>query len=236
MPVLPSSGSPSTSYNLAQIRASLRSELKTDKSGKIWSDLVLNDYINQGYLKLQRDGLFAWNGNENGSGTLTLVGGTQEYALPSDFGWLRLALNGSTQLIESSFGDVKIRNPNNTQGTPSNYYINGDYMGLDPVPSGSATVTLYYRKILASLTSDSSTIGLNSNFVPAIVKYAAYLAWSSPRGNADTASQKLGDYQIVLRTLMSAYRMRDLATLQYKLPRRFSNGRYNNTYYSDRVY
>lgn len=218
------------STTLSQLRTKVRNEMKTDPNGRIWGDTVLNDYINSAYLQVQSDGNFRWPGNDNGSASFSTTSGTTEYALASDFGWMELMLRSNTQLYEMDFVELKLRNPNSTTGTPSNYYIRGSNIGLDPVPNSSDTITYYYRKILATLSSDSSEIGLNDNFAPAIVKYAAYLAWSAPRGNADEAEKKYQDYKRELTRLKSAYLMRDTANLNFLTQR---GGRF--VYYPDRL-
>lgn len=217
----------------ADLRTDLRTELKTDPNGKIWTDAVLDDYVTQAYFQIQSDGLFGWPANENGSGTITTAAGTQEYALSglSLFGQVELILNSSTELFPDTFKSVKIRNPLNVQGTPIYYYIRGANMGFDPVPSSALSISVYYRKILAALSTDSTEMALTDDFAPAIVKYAAYLAWSSPRGNRQEAEYKLPDYQRELIKLRNAYLLRDLTALNYRSIRQSYNRNYPDRLY-----
>lgn len=216
---------------LAQLVALLRTELKTDPNGKIWDSDTVDAYINDAYFQVQSDGLFAWPGCENGSGTITTVAGTQEADLPSLFGQVELVLNSSTELFPDDFKNVKIRNPLNVQGTPTYYYIRGTKMGFDPVPSSALSITVYFRKILAALATSSTEMGLTDDFAPAIVKYAAYLAWSSPRGNIQEAEYKITDYQRELTKLRNAYQLRDLTAINYRSIRNSVNSNY-----PDRIY
>jgi len=48
----------------SQLRADVRTELKKDPNGKIWSNPELNNYINKAYLKVQKDGNFQWRENQ----------------------------------------------------------------------------------------------------------------------------------------------------------------------------
>jgi hypothetical protein len=213
---------------LTDLISSTRTELKTDPNGKIWSDDTLQDYVNEAYLQVQSDGGFAWPGNENGSGTITFSSGVQEYSLPTEFGRVDLVLIGTTQIFPIDFIQAKIQNPTGVQATPSCYYIRGSMMGFDPIPNTAVSATLYYKKILTALASGSSAIGLSDDFAPAIVKYAAYLAWSSPRGNTDSAVAKLQDYTRKLNLLTNTYQLRDLTALNYRVVRNTYNNYYPN--------
>lgn len=48
----------------SQLRGKLRTELKIDPNGKIWSDAVLNQYINTAYFQAQKDGNYKWRAND----------------------------------------------------------------------------------------------------------------------------------------------------------------------------
>ncbi len=207
---------------LAQFETQLRGELFTDPNGKIWSDTLLDGYINQAYLQVQGDGQFGWPGIEKGSATISCTQGTQEYALPDDFGRVRLILNGSQQLYPTTFEQAKIQNPTGVQALPSNYYLDGFIIGFDPVPSTGLSISLWYQKHAPAL-SETVDSALTTDFDPAIVKYAAYLAWSAPRGNADTAKMKMVDYQGILARLMNTYLYRDNQGINFRVQRNAPN-------------
>lgn len=220
------------STTLSDLRSKLRAEMKTDPSGKIWGDSQITDFANQAYLQIQVDGQFNWPANQGTSGIVSLTQGTREYSLPSDFGRLELAMLSTTKLWEIDFTDAILRNPTSSQSTPSTYYIRASNMGFDPVPSGTATVTLYYRKVLTSLSADADLIAFPDSFAPVMVQYMAYLAWNGPRGNADGAAKHLATYDEGLSRLFGTYQLRDTASLQYKTRR----GNYSMPYRSDTLH
>jgi hypothetical protein len=39
----------------AELRSDVKTELKKDPNGRIWSDAELNNYINKAYAKVQKD-------------------------------------------------------------------------------------------------------------------------------------------------------------------------------------
>jgi len=207
------------STTLSTLRTKFRNEVR-DPNGKVWNDSMTDDFINRAYFQVQSDGNFRWPGNENGSSTVTFVAGTQEYALPSDFGWVEFMMISTEKCSPTSFEEVKIRNPNSTQSRPTWYYLRGAYIGFDPVPNGSdASGTLYYRKLLADLSAAGDLIGLDDRFVKAIVKYAAYDAWSTT-GREDKASVKYRDYEMEMKKLRTTFLGRDMGQFNYMVQRR----------------
>lgn len=219
------------STTLSDLRSDVRTEMKTDPNGKVWSNAQLTDFANQAYLQVQMDGNFGWGVSENGSSSQTFTAGTQEYSMPSDFGRLEFILLSGNKLQPLSFEEAKIRNPNSTQSTPTHYYIRGSSIGFDPVPNSASSATIYYRKILTALSSDSDAISFSDNFAPAMVKYMAYLAWSSPRGNEQYAAARLEDYEREMNRLRAIYLYRDKADFNYYAV----NRRTTQNYYSDRI-
>lgn len=217
--------------DLSTLLIGLRNELKIDPNDKIWSTAVKTGYINQALLKIQSDGNFNWNENEEGSSSGTTVAGTAEYSLPSDFGKLYLLTFDTVPFTldyKTTLKDALIRNPNLVQGKPCRYYLSRGKLGFDPIPDSSYTYTFKYQKKIARLEDDADEIPYPVDFDDAIVKYAAYLAWSGPRGNAQTAQQKLIDYKELVNTLRSAYLFQDLQDLTFGQKRRYRNYPYRS--------
>ena len=103
---------------------------------------------------------------------------------------------------------------------PTRYYLEWNSILFDTLPNAVGTIDFDYRKRLDSLTADTSESAFGEDFDDAIVKYAAYLAWSSPRWNEQTAQIKLQDYWIVLDTLLNAY-IFDLGDPRFTTQRRW---------------
>ena len=82
---------------------------------------------------------------------------------------------------------------------------------------------MFYKKKLSSLSSDTDTIEFPDDFADAIVKYAKYLAWSSPRGNRDSANEALADYSQQLSLLMGSYGLNDMNNLTFGIQRSMAN-------------
>lgn len=203
--------------NRWQLRADLRVELKKDPNGKIWSDSALNSYINKSYLKVQKDGNFAWR--ENQAETSYTSANTQEEALPTDFGKIELIRYNGTELYKTTKVSLKRQYTTFVNGTPSKYYINWANIGFDVIPNNSGLVDISYLKRLTSFTSDTDESEFNDDFDTAIVKYAAFLAWSSLDGKQQTARFELEEYGIEIDTLVSSYIFDDINDLTMRLQR-----------------
>lgn len=197
----------------------LRQELKTDPNGKIWPDSQLNMYIQQAIRKLEADGNHRWQIEQVGQTDISLSEGVAEYALPSNFDEMDFVMVGNLRLTPTTFEEATVINPQNVQGAPYWYYLRGNSIGFAPPPNESGTATLYYYLASAPLTSDGQAIAYPNDFALALVKYGAYLAWSSPRGNYDTAQAKMNDYKELLSTLKMNYILRDRNSMYYRLPR-----------------
>jgi len=161
------------------------------------SDEKKTQLLNSAYKHMQADGTFQW---EECSANTTLSAG-QEVSLPTDFVRLELVKAGDTVLATSSKVDMVASNTDFTiSGKPSAYYIRGNYIGFDK--TSNVAIEIYYRKSLPTLsvTQDSE---LPEKFDDAIVKYAAYLAWSQIRQNSDEAALKLQGYELASEELFS---------------------------------
>jgi len=199
---------------LSEIRANLRDELTIDPNGKIWSDSVLNSYINNAYLQIQKDGNYKWRENASNTTFDTIVG-TQEYALPSDFIRLTLVRYNNNVLIPSDKITLKRQQNTFVNGQPSQYYIYGTNVGFDTIPNAVKEIDFDYQKKLAKLSDDTDTSELPEDFDDTIVKYASFLAWSTKRGNESTSANKLNEYRVLLDTLVNAYIFSDDVNLRF---------------------
>lgn len=196
---------------LAQLRSMLQTELR-DPNDKTWGATSKNQYLNRAYFQIQKDGNFEWRENRTSS-TLT-----SPYTIPTDFVIMELVRFGTMPLTIADPIELKRQGNDLTQtGNPTWYYFNSSTFGLYPVSTGS--IEINYKKKLTKLTDDSDTIGFADDFAEAIVKYAKYLAWSSPRGNKQSAQDALSDYQEELIMLKSSYGVESEDHLTFGLKR-----------------
>lgn len=193
-------------------------EVMTDKNKKIWTEARWIKFINQAIRKLQVDARYRWPENE-ASYSVTTTSGTAEYALPTYFVMSELARLDGTPLNKTTKVSLDSRVATQTTSKPSSYYIRGSVIGLDPIPNSAYTLAILYRKRMLPLSDGNDEIEFPDEFADAIVKYANYLAWSSPRGNRQTAAEKLQDYQLELKSLKEDYLARDIADLNIRVQR-----------------
>lgn len=205
--------------NRGELRTDVRTELKKDPNGRIWSDATLNGYIDKAYLKVQKDGNFQWRENQANT-TFSTVSGTQEYTLPTDLGKIQLIRFNGTNLLKTT--KVQLKREQNTfvAWTPSQYYVFGANVWFDVIPNVVGTIDFDYVKRLAALSTDSTESAFDTDFDVAIVKYAAFLAWSSIDGKQWAASSKLQEYGIEIDSLISTYIFDDINDLTFGLQKR----------------
>jgi len=196
--------------NRGDLRTQLRDELKTDPNGKIWRDRELNRFLTRAWNKVQSDMQYGFDENEVIIGTITTVSLQEEYTLPSNFGeMLNVKDQNSWTLDEITKRDLE-RRTNNTDaentGQPTVYYLRAAKIGFWPIPIDVRTIEILYNAILTFPTDDTTALDItNLDLDFALVKYSAYLAWSSLRGNRRTALDKLEDYKDVLKDLKFRY-------------------------------
>lgn len=203
----------------AELRADLRTELKKDPNAKIWSDDSLNNYLNKAYAKVQKDGNYQWRENQ-GNTTFSTVVWTQEYTLPIDLWKIQLLRYNGTVLLPTNKVSLKRQQANFVSGTPSQYYIFSANVWFDVLPSSVWTIDFDYIKRLTKLTTDTQESEFNDDFDVAIIKYAAFLAWSTIDGKQQTSWAKLQEYNLELDTLYSTYIFDNVEDLTYWLQRR----------------
>ena len=204
---------------LLELRTKLREEIKIDPSGDIFDDNQLDDYINQAYFRFQKDGNFQWSENEKTtSPNITVVAGTQEYDKPTDLVKTQLVrFNGETLKLTDKL-KIKSTEQTFTSGKTGFYYLRGNKIGLYPIPTSGGELEIDYLGSLDRLSEDSDEIAFTQQNVQVLLKYAAYLVWSNPRGDEGTAASKLADYQNELSTLISAY-IYDTSNLSFNVER-----------------
>jgi len=199
---------------LATLEDKFNSEVKINKNDRVWNSANKAQLINSATIQLQKDNGFSWRENTADSNSITIVSGTQEYDLPSDFIMSTLVRYGTQPLKKTEKRAIDISQQASSSGTPSYYYIRGTKIGLHPIPSQGGTLTLDYQKRLPTITSSQDS-SFPEDFDDAVIKYAAYLAFSNYRPKYQDADRKLNDYRFALNTLLSAYGLYDMADLNF---------------------
>lgn len=184
-------------------RSRLRTELKIDPSGRIWSDSTLNNNIQQAVYQVQQDGNYDWPFNDATNTTATVVS-TATYNLPTAF--VRIEAGtvkwNAQQLIPADFRWLTANNQSlAVDGNPSYYYLRGSTIGLFQRPNAIQNLTYLYRGKLADFSDDVTDNGMPNEFTEAISQYAAYLTWSDVEGRGDKAIESLQNYKQVLEGL-----------------------------------
>ena len=201
----------------SELRTQLKDEIKKDPNGKIWSNDVLDRFINQGYFKFQKDGNFQWRENEgNTTFTLTWV---QEYAIPTDYGKTNLVRYNGTTLYKTSKLRLKREYTSFVWGTPSKYYTYGAFIGFDVIPNVSGTIDWDYQKINKLAAADGTESDYDTDFDNAIVLYATFRAFSTIPELAGVARAKFQEYEIERDNLYSSYIFDDTSDLHFTVPR-----------------
>ena len=201
----------------AELRTLTRNELKIDTNWKIWSNTVLDWYINRAYLQIQQDWNLDWQ--ENDANT-TYSPTVQETTLPVDFGKLTLVRYDGQELANTTKIDLKRKNIAFLSWKPSKYYLYWWKLWTDTIPS-SWTIDLDYKKIIAWFTSDVDTSAYSKNFDTAIVKYSCYLAWAAIR-NDNASALKLQEYKIEKQILIWSYIYNDTNQLNFWTQRNYN--------------
>lgn len=214
--------------SLSSLLSKLRRELRMDKDDKIWNTDEKTDFLNEAYLQVQKDGNYNWQASQ-GIETQALTAGTQEYSLPTDFiRYDYIQLVDNNEPLRQTTKQNVLRRGTSSNGRPNEYYIYGGNIGLYPTPDSNYSLQFLYRKRLPTLT-DAQGSELPEDFDRAIIKYAAYLAWSSPRGNTPDANAKLQDYEQAIDRLFVQY------TLQSTQDLRFTYQTNQPSYWSDKA-
>lgn len=207
--------------SLATLVSKLRNEVKIDPNDRIWSQSVKENALNRAYFQLQKDGNYDWT-EHVANYTVSTAVGTQEYARPSDFIRLDLVRLNGNYLLKRDKVQLKQQYASGfTQGQPNEYYIYGNFLGLNPIPSSVWTIDLDYRKRLPTMTSAVDS-AFPVDFDDAIVQYAAYILFKQIR-NFDRAKTAMEDYMTIVDTLRDGYIQNDNFNLRFRTQRRRSS-------------
>lgn len=200
--------------SLTTLRTKTRGQkIKIDPNSKIFSDSVLDGFINDAYFQIQKDWGFRWRENYDNT-EQSSTAGTGEYSLPSDFVKLDLIRYNGDDLKKTTKKELKIQNSSlTTQGNPYYYYIYGNVYGIYPLPDSTKTIDIDYFKRLPTITTSVDS-DFPIDFDNAIACYAAYLAFLSINKN-DKAVSMYTAYVNWLDTLINAYIYDDVVDTKF---------------------
>ena len=76
------------------------------------------------------------------------------------------------------------------EGAPTQWTQRGGYLYLHPTPDAVYSITVYYRKIPAALSTDTSSTAISTVWDDAIVSLSAYIAYTHLRDHENAAHFK----------------------------------------------
>jgi hypothetical protein len=149
---------------LAQLRTRAQRRADMENSSFITSPEWL-DYINEGLGKLHELLVETFEDYEVTSTSVTLVAGTETYALPADFFKERGVdyVEGSTRYTLDPFefaerNDMEILAGASGFATAYRYAIVGANLRVSPKPTAAGTLTLWYVPQVTLLAADGDTL------------------------------------------------------------------------------
>lgn len=144
------------------------------------------------------------------TGTLTLVQGTQEYDLSSNFSdideqnIISVALQGANneKLIYWPFNQLRANKPDfdlDAQAVPRRYYLKSGSIGFWPVPNGAYTVLIDYYSVPTEMSDDSDTAAMPVNYRESLIHYALSMEHDF-NTDADLAQKSMNRYEQLVTT------------------------------------
>lgn len=205
------------SPNVNELYSCIRSEMRVDRRGRIWSNADLLDAINEAIFSIQASTNFGWEQNDTCT-IIDTVSGQEEYDLPNNLQAIKLVEHRDDTLMSTSKLDVIEMNDNLPSGTPQFYYIYGGKLWLSPIPTVSnVQVKIYNQKFLTPLSQDTDTLPFPAQFKKAVTLFAAYDLFSqtSDAKNSQRAQVKYQRYKEELNKIRLGYLIPDSNQVRY---------------------
>lgn len=142
------------------------------------------------------------------TGTLSLVQGTQEYDLSTNFAdideqnILSVALQGTVnqKLVYWPFNQLRANQPDFDlagQATPGRYYLRAGNIGFWPVPDAAATCLIDYYKIPTELSADADVTIIPLAYREALIHYGLSMEHDF-NGDPDLAAASRNRYEQIV--------------------------------------
>lgn len=197
------------SPTLWDLISKVRSEMKLDRTWRIWGDADVIDAINSAILEVQKKTFFGWQYNDT-SATILTTADQYIYDLPLNIqGATVITLNGSP--MRSTQKEFVVENEGYT-GTPTYYAIWNGKLQVFPTPTVSnQVIELYFQKILTPLVDTTDLLPFPYNFTRAVVLFASYDLFSqtSDSQNYQRGQIKKQRYTEEINKLVLAYLLPD---------------------------
>jgi hypothetical protein len=173
---------------LSQFKAELKLEL--GQRGDIESIGGVDyreTWVNSAYMTLTTQNKL-WNVRKNfyfpeleTYGTAATVDGTATVSTPTDCMVIRHVWDSTndTKLTRISFAEyiqMSGRATSTSEGKPTRYVRNGDYIYLYPTPDAAYTLYVYYRKRPATMSADADVTEIGAEWDEPILRIAKVLA------------------------------------------------------------
>lgn len=183
--------------NLAQLRDAVRTRIGVPASDTFYQDQTVTDLVNEALAVIATEADWPWL---EASTTFSLVAGTATYTPPAD--WTRtrsLCIDGFDAMEWRSL--IELREwPTTIVDTPRYFNVNVEQITVRPVPAAARTVIHDYVVDEPTLSADTDTPLMPSQYHYAIVAYAVHLAHMRS-GDVQRATASMADYQSWLRRI-----------------------------------
>ena len=170
--------------------------MTNERSTTVVADATVDIYLQESVETLNRRIRYHYT---DSSVSITLVAGTQEYAVPTDLMELKFLEWNGQELIKSSVEEFRrkgIKWRQESQGLPEEWYIYANKVGFRPNPSAaavaiSATPTIRYISRPAAVSGGFAQLDINDW---GIIVYRAVALWSWAHPDSAVANQRAQYY------------------------------------------
>jgi hypothetical protein len=175
----PSAAIPYAGYDENAAKTILDSfySLLNSKELKLISEQDALSWLNEGYaIALNHLNIVNKNYSATTPYSISVVSGTAEYSLPSNFSRV-ISLFSSTEGREISSIDIEeVSDYNAETANTMRYYIRGSYIGFTPEPTSSMTLLLRHTAKSTKITSIYSNLDLPNNMFYCLQDYMLFRA------------------------------------------------------------
>jgi hypothetical protein len=192
---------------LADLKAMVWDLLLTDSSDPKWTAALVTRLLNRA-----NDEWVTKTHAIETSAAVTIVAGTDEYALPTDFLKDVALFFGNEPLERQDFRNRPEIDATN-DGTPTLYYVWAGKLYIYPGPVAVKSCTLYYLGMPTAMAEDADTPGWDpAPFHQALAFHAASTA-KKAEGDLALSQTYLGDYARVMAEYRSYMSSRTAGTM-----------------------